>query len=927
MSGTGRNLWRRVGLGFVMAVVVGVMSGRAEADVGDLLWTVDIPAAAQCGGSSGSAVAVVPGGKLNFPKIQTMLVTSCVQSGQAKLFFLDPSTNLVCSASGCTSTATLIKTIGTTVTPTAGWESLAARPDKIDLIGCGMVGGVPKVYSIDYSSIPPNTTTDGTATLLFTGPTGSTCQGLAWDVTSNPKTIYESSSGASPNILHLMEQSPGPPPIWTPATPATVPSGCVGPMTGVAVGVVSTPAFSGSVLFVACPQSGETLSEVRQIKRSDGTLVTSTGLPAGSTAQPADVECDPVTFGLSQSWHPDIRNMDVLWVKGGITDTANPHKVYAMELPFAACGPVPPPPTPVANACDLSIDTDGDGLPDCWEDGTLWAGGLPGIALDGVYTAGRMDTSQRFTLCVEDNGQTGFQSTECASPTVRDVFVEIDYMQFHDPRVTAPLAVSDVVAAFAAAPAFLQAPGSPGVGKCDPAGCTAGIRLHVQIDEQAISHVDKTALAPCTGPKGVSDADFDTTKAAKFGTATERASANVLNAKRLAFHYGLFVHNQSPVPPATTSSSSGCAELFGNDFMVSLGSWAPPSPQPTGHTGGVGSRAEQAGTFMHELGHNLGLRHGGVDNVNCKPQHLSVMNYPYQFPNVVIDRPLTYSSAALGADPLLQCGLPAGTPIGLNEACLQEALGIGNTTEVKIAFGPPGGIPAKTTIAPVSVAPNGPVNWNKNANSMDVNVLRDINQMTSSTGGCPASTGNFLEGSNDWQILQLNLRASTDFADGVSQNFDPPPPGPGGVPISNEMTVEDALELSHDFIDIKPNDRNNTIHLGTTGTFEVAIFSRKSPDGTTVDVDATTIDHMSVTLRGLPPGSEWSLTVRADTDCTERDINKDGADDLVCKFRWVPVQGHIPGNQRAALTGSAPPSTTFPSGYDFHSSDIIRFVQ
>ena len=54
-------------------------------------------------------------------------------------------------------------------------------------------------------------------------------------------------------------------------------------------------------------------------------------------------------------------------------------------------------------------------------------------------------------------------------------------------------------------------------GKCDGAGCTAGIRLHVQVDEQ-IPHVDKTALFPCTGPKGATDADFDTLKTARFGT-------------------------------------------------------------------------------------------------------------------------------------------------------------------------------------------------------------------------------------------------------------------------------------------------------------------------------------------------------------------------------------------------------------------------
>ena len=153
----------------------------------------------------------------------------------------------------------------------------------------------------------------------------------------------------------------------------------------------------------------------------------------------------------------------------------------------------------------------------------------------------------------------------------------------------------------------------------------------------------------------------------------------MLNAKRLAFHYGLFVHNQSPTPPSTTNSSSGCAELFGNDFMVSMGSWTPPNPAITGHSGGVGSRSEQAGTFMHELGHNLGLRHGGVDNANCKPHHVSVMNYAYQFPNSVPDRPLNYSPL-LGVAAPLQCGSPAVTGIGLNEGCLNESLGVGTSS-------------------------------------------------------------------------------------------------------------------------------------------------------------------------------------------------------------------------------------------------------
>ncbi|MFE9424935.1 OmpL47-type beta-barrel domain-containing protein [Kitasatospora sp. NPDC006697] len=58
-----------------------------------------------------------------------------------------------------------------------------------------------------------------------------------------------------------------------------------------------------------------------------------------------------------------------------------------------------------------------------------------------------------------------------------------------------------------------------------------------------------------------------------------------------------------------------------SDFIVSLGSF----------TNQVGSTDERAGTFMHELGHNLGLRHGGNQDLpNNKPQYYSVMNCSYQ---------------------------------------------------------------------------------------------------------------------------------------------------------------------------------------------------------------------------------------------------------------------------------------------------------
>ena len=45
-----------------------------------------------------------------------------------------------------------------------------------------------------------------------------------------------------------------------------------------------------------------------------------------------------------------------------------------------------------------------------------------------------------------------------------------------------------------------------------------------------------------------------------------------------------------------------------------------------GTTAPEATNDQKIGTFIHELGHDLGLHHGSVDDVNYKPNHLSVMN-------------------------------------------------------------------------------------------------------------------------------------------------------------------------------------------------------------------------------------------------------------------------------------------------------------
>jgi len=98
-------------------------------------------------------------------------------------------------------------------------------------------------------------------------------------------------------------------------------------------------------------------------------------------------------------------------------------------------------------------------------------------------------------------------------------------------------------------------------------------------------------------------------------------------------------------------ADSGTSEVFinpmpdynslpGNDFMVTLGQWTVPPISDynnvTFQSGGntitvIGTQCKQWRTLAHELGHTMGLRHGGIDNESDKGnEYLSLMSYSWQ---------------------------------------------------------------------------------------------------------------------------------------------------------------------------------------------------------------------------------------------------------------------------------------------------------
>lgn len=191
----------------------------------------------------------------------------------------------------------------------------------------------------------------------------------------------------------------------------------------------------------------------------------------------------------------------------------------------------------------------------------------------------------------------------------RDLFMEIDHMKSDDPGITPRReALQKVVDAFAEKniavhidtgdlfsagydPAQFNLGGGDAV---DFAGCIA------------LAAASEDTAPGCTSLYDIKSRHFDV-------------------RRKFLFHYAVFANSLNP---DGSGGSSGVAEMYGNDLIISLGNY--------GLSTAPGSALNllinlQAGTLMHELGHNLGLRHGGNEDMNYKPNHYSVMNYMYQF--------------------------------------------------------------------------------------------------------------------------------------------------------------------------------------------------------------------------------------------------------------------------------------------------------
>lgn len=499
-------------------------------------------------------------------------------------------------------------------------------------------------------------------------------------------------------------------------------------------------------------------------------------------------------------------------------------------------------------------DSDEDGLPDHWE--------RTGI-----------DFNQDGTIDLAlNNPLPGDPAATGANPNRKDVFVEIDYMQSTSPARThrpdyAPnntvltgttLPMTAVRNAFAAAPVR-------------NVNGTLGITLHNFIDE-SMPEVP-LLLFPQRGT--TNNDDFDDFKFGSngptagnpcgtnstdghFGFRSDRISGttpnpnciNILGAKRLVFRYALFAQTLPRYLTTTPNpDTTGRAEFMGNDIVISftLGIPGPGNDVEDlanrlattwGTTFNIEYANLQAGTFMHELGHTLGLRHGGADlAINCKPNYLSVMNYARQS---------SYSGLAFSIP-----GTANLTPVRLNAAPdyarapalssliennLNESVGIGGPNNQRTIYGiPVTGTPtANARISPANVA----LDWNGNGTIDTATVSVDVNRIVS--GGCDnASPGQTLTGYDDWSNLQYNFFSTYNFTDSSARLTDIDGP---------EQTLQETLDGGLGSLDV---DGDGVLNLSDNCIFTPNVSQSDSNSngiGDACDPLTTVLADLSVTM-------------------------------------------------------------------------------
>jgi len=254
----------------------------------------------------------------------------------------------------------------------------------------------------------------------------------------------------------------------------------------------------------------------------------------------------------------------------------------------------------------------------------------------------------------------------------------------------------------------------------------------------------------------------------------------------------------------------------------------------------------RAQTFMHELGHTLGLRHGGFESFNRKPNYFSAMNAAYDVAGF-----LDYSDGSrptLDATDLVERSVILDTelwPLPVRYDCF------GQLNQQGIS--------------------NQPIDWTCDGSLEDACTQQDPCLLTDRRfREIRDQQGNVVE------ILELYTR-SLDWDDWGNIDFR------GGVtglqalefPLIEPPGDESPIEV---IIDVRPGSTTNPVNIKSRGVLPVGIPA-------TPIFDPTTLFPSSISLAE----SQGGPLVIADR-CHAADFNEDEFDDLVCHFRTRPLE-------------------------------------
>jgi len=299
----------------------------------------------------------------------------------------------------------------------------------------------------------------------------------------------------------------------------------------------------------------------------------------------------------------------------------------------------------------------------------------------------------------------------------------------------------------------------------------------------------------------------------------------------------------------------------------------------------VSDELAPAVTFMHELGHNLGLCHGGGESINRKPNYISIMNYTFAESGIPSLGITCWDWLASGRRDIYSIDYSDTELAPLDEKLLLDLEGIRDLQGVPYQgitryhqFGIPGGLCIDASTGEIDYRLDGTNGPRKECTGCDINASCRLPEVVTCPTPVTMCHEELLTGFNDWENISF---AGVAGALGPYPNEDPIDPRIWGSPVPGHLVLD---------IDLKPGSDSNPFNPGSHGVLPVAVIlpsTYVSPG-----------DIVEETITFGRTGTE-AQAIR----CHPEDGDGNGTLDLLCHFE-AEATGLSDGDQEALLFAS-----------------------